>query len=335
MPTQDEGADSAGYRTLRVPTDDGAELHVETAGDPDSPVTVVFAHGWALSRLSWTTEFDALRDTAHVIRYDQRFHGLSTGPTETTASGTAGQAGGGEAGDAGGLSIDRLGRDLATVLESVAPSGPVVLAGHSMGGMTVMALAAVAPELFARRVAAVELVSTSAQVMPAGAHPPRLMDLTMHHHRAADRIRHLSPPSARIHRWLLRRMLYGAGAPPDAVLAGAEMIAGTPMPVIASFWPALLAHDKLAALAGLAKLPVTVMVGTKDGLTPVRNARAIAAELPDAKLVILPGRGHMLTLEAADEVAAELRALVSAAAPASPATTTGTTAAVRQEKLSD
>lgn len=304
MPTQHEGADGAGYRTLRVPTDDGAELHVETAGDPDAPVTVVFAHGWALSRLTWTTEFEALRDSAHVVRYDQRHHGLSTGSA-------AGGAGDGTA----GLSIDRLGRDLATVLESAAPRGPVVLAGHSMGGMTVMALAAVAPELFASRVAAVELVSTSALVLPPGAHPPRLMDLAMHHHRTADRLRHLARPSARAHQWLVRRMLYGADAPPAAVRTGAEIIAGTPMPVIASFWPALLAHDKLTALAGLTGLPVTVMVGTKDGLTPVRNARAIAGELPDAKLILLPGRGHMLTLEAPDEVTTELRALVAAVTP--------------------
>jgi pimeloyl-ACP methyl ester carboxylesterase len=299
MPTQDESAesaDSAGHRTLRVPTDDGAELHVETAGDPDAPVTVVFAHGWALSRLSWTTQFEALRDTAHVVRYDQRHHGLSTGPTSPDS-----------------VSIDRLGKDLATVLESVAPRGPVVLAGHSMGGMTVMALASVAPGLFARRVVGVALVSTSAQVVPAGAHPPRLMDLAMHRYRAVDRLRRLAPPSARAHRWLIRRMLYGAGALPDAVLTGAEMIAGTPMSVIASFWPALLRHDKLTALAGLAKLPVTVMVGTRDGLTPVSNARAIAAELPDARLVVLPGRGHMLTLEAADEVTTELRTLLTIA----------------------
>jgi pimeloyl-ACP methyl ester carboxylesterase len=301
MPRDD---DTTGSSTLRVPTDDGAELHVEAAGDPDAPVTVVFAHGWALSRLSWTAQFEALRTEARVIRYDQRHHGLSAGPTGALSP--VSSAG------ADGLGLDQLGRDLETVLTAVAPRGPVVLAGHSMGGMTVMALAAVAPELFARRVAAVALVSTSARVVPDGGHPPRLMDLTMRRSTVVDRLRRLAPPSARAHRWLIRRMLYGAGTLPDAVLAGAEMIAGTPMAVIASFWPVLLAHDKLAALAGLADLPVTVMVGSKDGLTPVRNARVIAGELPDARLIVLPGRGHMLTLEAADEVTAELRALLAA-----------------------
>ena len=47
-------------------------------------------------------------------------------------------------------SIDQLGRDLAAVLDTLAPRGPIVLVGHSMGGMAVLALAAQRPELFAR-----------------------------------------------------------------------------------------------------------------------------------------------------------------------------------------
>ena len=55
-----------------------------------------------------------------------------------------------------------LGRDLDAVLRALAPDGPLVLVGHSMGGMTIMALAEQRPELFAERVAGVALLSTSA-----------------------------------------------------------------------------------------------------------------------------------------------------------------------------
>jgi pimeloyl-ACP methyl ester carboxylesterase len=101
-----------------VPTDDGAELHVECAGDPDAPVTVVFAHGWALSRLSWADQFEALRAEARVVRYDQRHHGLSTGAPDASGPDGAGAPDGG-----GGITIDRLGRDLAVVVEAVVPRG--------------------------------------------------------------------------------------------------------------------------------------------------------------------------------------------------------------------
>jgi cytochrome P450 len=92
-----------GVTTLRVPTDDGAELHVECAGDPDAPVTVVFAHGWALARLSWADQFEALRAEARVVRYDQRHHGLSTGAPDASGPDGAGAPDG-----AGGISIPAL-----------------------------------------------------------------------------------------------------------------------------------------------------------------------------------------------------------------------------------
>ena len=57
--------------------------------------------------------------------------------------------------------IDQLGKDLYAVLQAVAPSGPVVLVGHSMGGMTILALADQHPELFGDRVVGVALLSTS------------------------------------------------------------------------------------------------------------------------------------------------------------------------------
>ncbi len=83
--------------------------------------------------------------------YDQRSHGRSDhGEPELT-------------------SIDQLGRDLGCVIDTLAPRGPIVLIGHSMGGMSVLALAEQRPELFApkrrgraQRVVGVALLSTSA-----------------------------------------------------------------------------------------------------------------------------------------------------------------------------
>ena len=115
------------HRTAAVRTDDGALLHATIDGDEDAPVTVVLAHGWTLAQAAWDDVADLLLPRAgagelRLVRYDQRGHGRSTwGEAEVT--------------------IDQLGDDLAAVLDQLAPEGPVVLGGHSMGGMTIMCLA--------------------------------------------------------------------------------------------------------------------------------------------------------------------------------------------------
>src|SRR4051812_48519564 len=131
-----------GARTLR--TEDGVDLHVEVEENPDSPLTVVLAHGFTARLAEWQLQREALRPRARLVLFDQRGHGRS-GWTDLTKA-----------------TIDRTGRDLGEVLDATTPEGPVVLAGHSMGGMSVMALARQRPELFGSRVVGVFLLATSA-----------------------------------------------------------------------------------------------------------------------------------------------------------------------------
>src|SRR4051794_6267688 len=131
-----------GSRT--VTTDDGVPLHVEVEGRADAPVTVVFSHGFTARLAEWELQRKALRHRARLVLFDQRGHGRSGWTRLTEAT------------------IDRTGRDLGQVLDATTPEGPVVLAGHSMGGMSVMALARQRPELFGTRVVGVFLLATSA-----------------------------------------------------------------------------------------------------------------------------------------------------------------------------
>src|SRR4051794_18999314 len=131
-----------GSRTVR--TDDGVDLHVEVDENPAAPLTVVLAHGFTARLAEWQLQRQALRRRARLVLFDQRGHGRS-GWTRLSAA-----------------TIDRTGRDLGEVLDATTPSGPVVLAGHSMGGMSVMALARQRPELFGTRVVGVLLLATSA-----------------------------------------------------------------------------------------------------------------------------------------------------------------------------
>ena len=300
--------------TLTVTADDGAALAGYADGPEDAPVTLVLAHGWTLDASAWQQQADDLsRDGAvRVIRYDQRGHGRSGNGS-------------------GPWSIDLLGQDLAAVIEQAAPSGPVVLGGHSMGGMTIMALAAARPDLVADRVAGVLLTSTSAgRLDPRGRREAPLRLRVQGHVQSAffgycsrtaersERIRaHLPGPERGVNPFLVKRYLYGPQAPRPAVLAGARMINDCPMATVADWYPALMRHDKAGALDALRTLPVEVVVGSGDRLTPVAHSRRLVAELPQAALHIEPDCGHMLLMERPEVVNSRLRKLCRIAVPGS------------------
>lgn len=296
-------------RVTPVTTSDGLALHVEEVGATDAPLTVVFAHGWTCTEETWVYQRRELAaGDLRLVFYDQRGHGRSDRPGDDPAA----------------TSIDILGADLGRVVDVVAPDGPVVLVGHSMGGMTIMALADSRPELFRAggRVAGVALLSTSAGGMAATVlgipvlaakvlrtfGPRGAMTLS----RYGDRLEKRRKPSALT--WALsNRVSYGGDVPPSLVELMERMIAQSPLATITALFGALAAHDKLAALPALRQIPVLIMVGDKDVLTPVDNSRAMADELPDAELVVLPGVGHMLMLERPALTSLHLRTLVTRA----------------------
>ena len=292
-------------RTVAVPTPDGARLHATVEGRGTAPVTVVLAHGWTLAQAAWddvATELaaDVAAGRLRLVRYDQRGHGRSTWGTAEP------------------VSIDLLGADLAAVLDACAPTGPVVLGGHSMGGMTIMCLAAARPELFGGRVRGAALVDTSAGDLHRlsgllARLQPGLTTAALAGARVVERLRRLSPPSSARHQRMVRGLLYGDDATPGMVVAGAEIIAAAPVRTFVVFYGALTEHDKRDGLAALTRVPVEVLVGAQDRLTPVRHSEQLSAALPGAVLHVEPGCGHMLPQERPALVAAALRRLAERA----------------------
>jgi pimeloyl-ACP methyl ester carboxylesterase len=295
-------------RVAAVGTDDGALLHATVEGPDDAPVTVVLAHGWTLAQAAWDDVADLLRPRAatgelRLIRYDQRGHGRSTwGSADIT--------------------IDRLGQDLAILLDQLVPAGPVVLAGHSMGGMTIMCLAAARPELFGDRVRGVALVSTSAGDLASDPRSPagrwsRLTPGMLHAALAGgwliERLRALLPPTHPRHRALVHDLLYGADATDEMVLTGAEIMHASTVRSFVAFLPALGDHDKHEELTALSRVPVEILVGDTDRLTPQKHSRKLAEALPGATLHVLPRTGHMLPQERAQPAADAVARLVAAA----------------------
>ncbi|WP_431988095.1 alpha/beta fold hydrolase [Streptomyces parvulus] len=282
-------------RELTVTAADGARIHVEAHG-PERAPAVVLAHGWCCSIAFWAAQIRELAADHRVIAYDQRGHGRSPA---NPAYGT-----------------EPLADDLEAVLAAtLAPGERAVLAGHSMGGMTVMA-AATRPAV-REHVAAVLLCSTgssrlvaSATVVPLGEGRVRTW-LTRRILGSRAPLGPVTPLARRI----LKYGTMGPGSGPHMVEACARIVHACPRRVRHG-WSQVL--DLLDLDHGVRELrmPVEIVVGAADRLTPPSQARALAAALPDCVgLTELEGLGHMTPVEAPELVTGKIRALAAAHIP--------------------
>lgn len=279
-----------------VRADDGLRLYYESDGPDDAECTVVLVHGFCLNRDDLVSQRHALLarfgNRIRIVSFDSRSHGKSERSTPERAT------------------IEQLGADLSTVIDTLAPTGSLVLIGHSMGGMTVLALADAHPELFGNRVKAVGLLGTSTGKVAAlslGV-PAALAKLS--DPLVGFALRGVSSRSAFIERgrarvtdvaWaFVQRLAFGPQVDPALVEFITQLIGATPIDAIAEFYPALMSHDKVAALKVLDDLPVAIICGADDLITPVEHSEAMAAALPNAELVIIPNAGHQAQLERPD-----------------------------------
>ncbi|MQA83246.1 MAG: alpha/beta fold hydrolase [Streptosporangiales bacterium] len=297
-------------RPLTVRADDGVPLHVEVrdrsdVGDVGADRTIVFCHGFALHQGCWHYQMRDLTDLGRLVFWDLRSHGRSGRGSRERST------------------VDQLGKDLYAVLQATAPpEGPVVLVGHSMGGMSIMALADQHPELFGRQVRGVGLICTSSgRLAEVTFGLPALSAWTVRRMTSGvldvlGRRSKLVEPGRRLGRDLGLPLVrhYGfsqEGVSPSLVRFVNEMIAGTPVDVVADFYPALMSHDKLTALASLLPDETLVVAGENDRFAPVDHSRAISAAVPGARLCVVPDAGHLVMLEWPEIVNEALRELVA------------------------
>ena len=262
---------------LGVPTPDGARLAVWDVGT--GPV-VVLAHCWGGSHAVWVPVARRLVESGHrVVLYDHRGHGASS---RGTAS----------------LSIETLSDDLAAVLRARNVTD-AVLAGHSMGGMSVMALATYHPEILDRRARAIVLVGTAAADMGTG---PAVLERFAAGFVASPAVS-LALRSPGGHRFV--RGVFGADPTCEHLELTRSLLAACAPLVRASFLAAVGTVNLLEGITTIG-LPTTVVVGSRDRLTAPARSHQMVQAIPGARLVTLPDRGHMLPLEDADAVAAEI-----------------------------
>ena len=292
--------------SVAVAADDGTLLHAEV-DDADSGLTVVFCHGYCLTQDSWHFQRLALRGRYRMVFWDQRGHGRSQqGPKDSA-------------------NVDQLGRDLARVLEATAPTGPLVLVGHSMGGMTLMSYAAHFRAAFEERVVGTALVSTSAgglstvdfglnrvglAVQRLG---PMALGVLARQPGLVERGRRIGSDLEQV---LVRKFSYASDVDEELVRFTADMISSTRIEVVSTFFPAFGEHDKHEALEALDGIETLVIVGDEDLLTPAAHSEDIVRLVPHAEHVVVRSGGHLVMLEHPGVVTPHVVALVDRASRA-------------------
>ena len=275
-----EGASRPDHRVVQAA--DGAELAVwDLAGaGPDAPV-VVLPHCWGCSHEIWLPVARRLREEGHrVVLYDQRGHGLSTRGTAP-------------------LAVDTLADDLTAVLEAT-DARDAVLAGHSMGGMTIMALATYRPDVLGERAKAAVLVATSATASARGrsARGAQLAGSFIGSSFVSGAMR-----SRNGHVFV--RGVFGVDPVRSHMDLTRQLFADCHGTVRGDFLVSMAAMNLLTGIATI-DLPTTVIVGSRDTLTVPAKADEMVSTIPGARLVTLTDRGHMLPLEDPDAVTDEI-----------------------------
>ena len=294
-------------RSVVVTTPDGVDLAVREVGDPDAPLTVVFAHGFCLRMGAFHFQRARLTDEwgsqVRMVFYDQRGHGQSGhAPPDT-------------------YNVGQLGRDLETVLAVMAPRGPVVLVGHSMGGMTVLSHARQFPRRYPTRIVGAALIASAAEgvsrsplgeilknpALEAVRFAVRYAPKTVHRTRGAAKSV-IAP--------ILRAASYGDVKVSRSVVEFSEkMMHDTPIETLVEFLHALEVHDETEGLATLARVPTLIACGDEDLLTPMNYSQDMADALPKSELVIVEGAGHLVELEQPEVIDDALVRLVERATP--------------------
>lgn len=271
----------------RVDRPDGASIAVAVYGPPDGD-PIVLVHGFAVNARYWYPQINGLADRHRVVVYDQRGHGRSTLGTGATTH-------------------PQLGQDLEAVLgATVSEDEKAVIVGHSMGGMSVMSWAAQHPDSVSRHAKAILLAGT-ASTAPVTRAPIRLFAPTTIVRRAEYEAA-----------WLAFNSIHWAGG--DLMMRTGMSMARTIFPGITRSQARELdsilretnwrtrekvgrALEDLEVGAGLSNMavPVTVVVGDRDRLTPPRLAAPMVAALRAAgtlqRFETCRGATHLLNWE--------------------------------------
>lgn len=276
---------------IEVTCNDGVKIfaEVEESLDNKNDVTVIFSHGYALRMDEFHYQRRDLRHLARMVFYDQRGHGSSDHGSKESHN------------------VWQLGEDLFSVISQLAPTGDFVLVGHSMGGMSIQALAKSHPELFGTRIKAVVLVCTSSggvSQVPLGLPDslgrfvqgiaPAVTSVLSGQQNLVDKSREAGSDLTLL---LTRRYSFGSNPNTDLTEFVVDMHGHTSIDVIGDFLKAIADFDSKEFVSVIGNCNAYIVAAKDDLLTPLEHSQDLANRIAKAELVVIPDTGHMLPLE--------------------------------------
>lgn len=266
---------------------DGSKLHVETRGSADLP-TVVLVHGWSLNSNQWVYLQSEWQQKLRIVAWDLAGMGRSIQPHNRD------------------FSIDKMAHDLRAVIEASGPV-PVVLLGHSIGGMVILKFCELFPELLGSRVTKLVLVHTTytnpLKTMALGQRLLAMQKIVIEPLLYVQiytwpliwLMDYLCYLNGSLH-WSLQRTGFAGKATRQQVDFVARFYANDSPAALARGALGMLAFDATAAFP-LIKIPVLVVGGEQDPLTNIQASRTIAEEITSAKLVVFNPAKHFGLIE--------------------------------------
>ena len=267
---------------------DGAVLQVEMEGAAKGPI-LLFTHGWSLSARIWAEARADLGGRFGLVFWDLPGLGRSGRP-------------------AAGYSVEGFAEDLHAVIDALPEDRPLILVGHSIGGMIVQSFCARHPELMTRRVAAIVLANTT------HANPLETMALSGLFRplqpviKAALWLDTVLSPLIWVMNWqawlsgaahVAARIVGFGGAPTREQLDRTTRLVTKNSPSVQASGNLAMLHWSATGRLGTIDVPALVIVGGRDLITREDAGEAIAAALPQGRLVRLDQAGHMGPVEAA------------------------------------
>jgi pimeloyl-ACP methyl ester carboxylesterase len=263
---------------------DGTELAVRAAGDESLP-TIVFVHGFSLDLTTWHYQWTELSARFRCVLFDLRSHGRSARAAD------------------GDVTPSAFGHDLAAVIDALPSDRPVLVVGHSMGGVAILATAEARPDLFGSRIAGVVFTGAAAGDLLRGAMGsitellrPRLGSLRQAASRMNRLRRYVLASPADVGHLVARATQFGPHASPHIVEYVVSLAARAPSEVWTDALAGLMDVDLRHAIRHV-RVPALVIVGEHDRVTPPSSAVVLADELPDGRLEVLEEAGHIPMME--------------------------------------
>ncbi|NLG56677.1 MAG: alpha/beta hydrolase [Rhodococcus sp.] len=283
---------------IDVVTDDGAVLHARAYGPADG-LPIVLVHGWSCSIEYWYPQINTFAEESgkyRVIAYDLRGHGRSTPGTRV-------------------FDTDVLADDLQAVLEATVtdPERKATVVGHSMGGMSIMAWADRHSDKVDRYASSILLASTATDNLIGEASIVRYPKVPLPIGRAI-----IGAPwpiaSTPVTNKAVQYITMAPRSKPDDVQFCRDILAGCQPRTRGGWGVALSGLDLRRGLKSIT-VPTTVLGGSVDRLLPIGHSRRLARTLDETgvlqRLIVLPGIGHMSTVEDSESVSREIERLRS------------------------